>query len=278
MTFKNGNVNRHLGGRKAARTRLTNDHIRRFGHPTYDDNEAEQKRLARPLHKSSRGINPTPKIVNGKQICPVCNEPVSIWGFSAHFNMKHTARNTTGGTANDNPAENKPTTVISTNEGSTPAIPTNNNNITSQPAPHQNAIRYVRLPKFRTGDKVLLNGFKKCSIRVDSLEREILDIRSMTFCYFYKLANGTNTTGSSYHWYEESRLTLVVSVGAKHASPNNEVAASTPTPSPNPQPTILAFPFPNIRTRRYNRHPRLQNKLTRQSTKIRQGEIACSIK
>ncbi len=252
MTYKNpGSVNRHLGGRKAARTRDTNDHIRQFGYPTYNDSDAQQKRMSRPLRKESRAIQPTPKIVNGKQICPVCQEPVSIWGFSAHYNMKHTARNIFGGTVNDNPAANKPTTGIRANEEPAPTIPTNNNNITSQSAPHQNC---VKTQKFKTGDQVMLNGFRKCTIRGDSLQREIVGAVKMSSGWFYKVTTGTNTTGNSYHCYPEKRLTMIDSIGAGHPSPNNEVAAAPPTPSPNPQPTILAFPFPNIRTRRYTKH------------------------
>lgn len=262
MAYKNpGSVRRHLGGKQAARTRMMNDHYRQFGYPTYDDREAEQKRITRPIHKSSRAIQPAPIIINGKQVCPVCQEHVNIWGFGAHYNMTHIAKNSTGGTVNDTSTANKPAKVIRANEPA-PTIPTNNNNTTTQPAPHK---RDVRFPKFEAGEQVMLNGFKECKIRTTSLKREILDIKSMTFEYFYKLANGTNSKGNSYHWYPESRLTMIVPVGAQHDAPHH----ITTLAQPHDKPKILAFPFPNVRTRRYNIHSRLQFTAIRRRTNVR---------
>lgn len=250
MTSNPGNVNRHLGGRKAARTRATNDHHRQFGYPTYDDSDAWQKRLTRPIRKSSRAIQPTPKIVNGKQACPVCDELVSVWGFGAHYNMKHTAK-TSGGIANVDPATNKPSTGIRANDEPVPTIPTNNNNTTTLSAQHQNC---VNPPKFETGDRVMLNGFGKCTIRTSSVERKIVDVIKMPAGWFYKATNGTNTKGNSYHCYPERRLTMV--------EPTQQVVPDTipsTAPSPaTPRSKSFAYPFPNVRTRRYNLHPELR--------------------
>ena len=266
MSFKNGNVNRHLGGKKAARTRAHNDHIRQFGFPDYNEKVPVQQRAA-PTTKVASPIQPTRSIIHGKITCDICRQPIDWFGFNAHYNLKHIAGKSNGGRVDKNSAANKPAKgEIRAKDKPAPTPAANNNNTTAKPALHQNCVSSA---KYKLGDQVMLNVHQQSKIRTNIIQREILGVLPMPSGYFYKLANGTNTTGNSYHYYSERRITLIEPI----ATPVAEAPAiSLPTPIhiPKPRPKIIEFPFANVRTRRHNIHPRLSNnKLCRSRATIR---------
>jgi len=59
------------------------------------------------------------------------------------------------------------------------------------------------------GELVKISGYGACAIKSDSVQRVIVDSCEINNKQFYRCANGTNTSGISYHWYHEGIVKLV---------------------------------------------------------------------
>ncbi len=231
MAANPGSLRRHLAGKQAARTRRFNNMVSMYGHPTYEDrpdygviteNNSPQKQLTFIAGQPQYNTPPSPLNAkpqfgrSGKFVCPNCLERMS-WGMKEEHNVFLCKNRQTIPAPLSTPASSEPST---NKDGITSPVITPT--IAGQKS---DTIRSGTIvPQFTIGDTVWVNGYGKCAIKTDRVKRTIDDLRVMQSGAFYKFAIGTGSTGAIFHWYPESRLTLI-----SHATP---VAAAAPGTQP----------------------------------------------
>ena len=69
--------------------------------------------------------------------------------------------------------------------------------------------------------EVWISGYGDCHIKTGRVKRIIVGSCKINDKLFYKCANGTNTSGTSYHWYHEDIVKLVNPPVVKPANHGN---------------------------------------------------------
>lgn len=165
-----GSVNRHLGGKIAARTRRRNDFINTFGADMLPGHKEHPKNIingkaqfyGKPTPLSTPPIFGTAR----KFVCPNCLDKMN-WSFKEEHQLFQ--------------CKNLKSAI--------PASPTT---------------------KFTIGSIVWVNGYGDCAIKTNRVQRTITGKCTLESGVFYKVPIGTNSTGGiTYHHYPESRLTLI---------------------------------------------------------------------